>query len=169
VGERSKELLTLVGKVRFVRPYYQCLRVSEQDGTCTHGEAPNDVLWGVHERRTTGGVQCEISYLCGRLTFEEAADTFCRQVPLSMSGRQALSLMRPLGTALAAQQDQHVIAIQAQAKQAQSQPCAQPPPKEIERLYIELDGVLARMRRGSVPLEHEEVHRQGDVYREIKA
>jgi len=169
VGERPKELLTLVGKVRFVRPYYQCLEVSEQDGTCTHGEAPDDVVWGVHERRTTSGVQREISYLCGRLTFEEAADTFCRQVPLGMSGRQALTLMRPLGEALAVHQDQQVTALQAQAKQAQSQPCAQPPQKEIERLYIELDGVLARMRRGSVPMEQEELHRKGDVYREIKA
>jgi hypothetical protein len=68
VGERPKELLTLVGKVRFVRPYYQCLEVGEQDGTCTRGEAPDDVVWGVHERRTTSGVQREISYLCGRLT-----------------------------------------------------------------------------------------------------
>jgi Uncharacterised protein family (UPF0236) len=169
VGERPKELLTLVGKVRFVRPYYQCLEVSEQDGTCTHGEAPDDVLWGVHERRTSGGVQREISYLCGRLTFEEAADTFCRQVPLLMSGRQALSLMRPLGEALRAHQDQQVTALHAQAKQAQSQPCAQPPVPEIERLYVELDGVFARMRRGSVLLEHEEVQRTGDVYREIKA
>ena len=169
VGERPKELLTLVGKVRFVRPYYQCLEVSEQEGTCTHGEAPDDVLWGVHERRTTSGVQREISYLCGRLTFEEAADTFCRQVPLGMSGRQALTLMRPLGEALAAHQDQQVTALQAQAKQAQSQPHAQPPQKEIERLYIELDGVLARMRRSSVPMEQEERQRKGDVYREIKA
>jgi len=169
VGERPKELLTLVGRVKFVRPYYQCLEGFEQDGICTHGEAPDDVLWGVHERRTTSGVQREISYLCGRLTFEEAADTFCRQVPLGMSGRQALTLMRPLGEALAAGQDHHVTALQTQAKQAQSQPCAQPPQKEIERLYIELDGVFARMRRGSVPMEQEERHRTGDVYREIKA
>ena len=169
VGERPKELLTLVGKVQFVRPYYQCLQVSEQDESCPHGEAPDDVLWGVQERRTTGGVQREISYLCGRLTFEEAAETFCRQVPLGMSGRQALALMRPVGEALAAHQDQHVAALQAQAKQAQSQPCAQSPVPEIERLYIELDGVLARMRRGSVPMKPEEVQRTGDVYREIKA
>jgi hypothetical protein len=108
VGERPKKLLTLVGKVKFVRPYYQCLEGFEQDGICTHGEAPDDVLWGVHERRTSSGVQREISYLCGRLTFEEAADTFCRQVPLGMSGRQALTLMRPLGEALAAGQDHHL-------------------------------------------------------------
>ncbi len=108
--------------------------------------------------------------LRARLTFEEAAQTMCRSVPIGMSGRQALNLMRPVGEALAASEDRHVNVLQAQAKQAQSQPCAQrQPPKEIERLYIELDGVLARMRRGSVPMEKEELQRQGDIYREIKA
>lgn len=169
VGERPKELLTLVGKVQFVRPYYQCLEVSEQDESCTHGEAPDDMLWGVRERRTTSGVQREISYLCGRLTFEEAADTFCRQVPLLMSGRQAQILMRPLGEALAASEDQQVLALEAQARQARSLPTERPPVPEIERLYIELDGVLVRLRRGCVPMKPEEVHRKGDVYREIKA
>lgn len=169
VGERPKELLTLVGKVRFVRPYYQCLEVGEQDGTCTRGEAPDDVVWGVHERRTTSGVQREISYLCGRLTFEEAAESLCRHVPLGMSARQALSLMRPVGEALAMAEDRQVQSLQAQAKQARSQRREERQTKEIERLYIELDGVLARMRRGSVPMEKEERQRQGDVYREIKA
>ncbi len=137
VGERPKELLTLVGKVRFVRPYYQCLEVSEQDGPCTHGEAPDDVLWGVHERRTTSGVQREISYLCGRLTFEEAAETFCRQVPLGMSGRQALSLMRPLGEALAAHQDQQVNALWADASQPRTEASASPSQtRDLARLYI---------------------------------
>jgi len=172
VGERPKELITLVGPVSFVRPYYQCLHVgeAEEEQDCTHGEAPADVLWGVDKQRTTPGVQQHISYLSARLTFEEAAQTMCRSVPIGMSGRQALNLMRPVGEALAASEDQQVTALQAQARQAQSQPCAQrQPQQEIERLYIELDGVLARMRRGSVPLEKEERQRKGDVYREIKA
>ena len=172
VGERRKELITLVGPVRFVRAYYQCLHVAEaqEEQTCTHGEAPADVLWGVDQQRTTPGVQGHISYLSARLTFEEAAKTLCRTVPIGMSGRQAFNLMRPVGEALAAAQEHQVSTIQAQAKQAQSQPCTQRPvPKAIERLYIELDGVFARMRRGSVPMEKEERQRQGDVYREIKA
>jgi hypothetical protein len=172
VGERPKELITLVGPVRFVRPYYQCLHVGEveEEQDCTHGEAPADVLWGVNEQRTTPGVQRQISYLSARLTFEEAAETLCRSVPIGMSGRQALKLMRPVGEALAASEDRQVHALQAQAGQARSQPCEwRQQQKGIERLYIELDGVLARIRRGSVPLEKEERHRKGDVYREIKA
>jgi hypothetical protein len=171
VGERSKELITLVGPVSFVRPYYQCLHVeeAEEKHDCTHGEAPADVLWGVQEQRTTPGVQQHISYLSARLTFEEAAQTMCRSVPIGMSGRQALTLMRPVGAALAVEEDRHVTAVQEQARQAQSQPTERPQQKGIERLYIELDGVLARMRRGSVPMEKAEVQRTGDVYREIKA
>ena len=169
VGERPKELLSLVGPVTFVRPYYQCLEVPEVDKSCTHGEAPDDAVWGVKLRRTTSGVQREISYLCGRLTFEEAAESLCRHVPLGMSARQALTLMRPVGEALAMAEDRQVKSLQAQAQQARSQPQQERQTKEIERLYIELDGVLARMRRGSVLMEQEERHRKGDVYREIKA
>ena len=172
VGERGKQLITLVGPVRFVRAYYQCLHAAEgQEGpVCTHGEAPADVRWGMDKQRTTPGVQEHISYLCSRLTFEEAAQTICRTVLIGMSGRQAFNLMRPVAEALAAQEERHVSVIQAQAKQAQSQPCApQPARKELARLSIELDGVFARLRRGSVPMEKEEQQRTGDVYREIKA
>src|SRR5258708_35099553 len=171
VGERAKELITLVGPVSFVRPYYQCLHVgeAEEKQDCTHGEAPADMLWGVDEQRTTPGVQEHISYLSARLTFEEAAETLRRSVPIGMSGRQALNLMRPVGEALAASEAQQVIALEAEARQARSLPKERQQQTAIERLYIELDGVLARMRRGSVPMEQEEVQRKGDVYREIKA
>jgi len=171
VGERPKELITLVGPVSFVRPYYQCLHVGEAEAEqdCTHGEAPADVLWGVDKQRTTPGVQRHISYLSARLTFEEAAQTLCRSVPIGMSGRQALNLMRPVAEALAASEEQQVRILEAEARQARSLPTERPQQKTIERLYIELDGVLVRMRRGSVPMEQEEVQRKGDVYREIKA
>ncbi len=167
VEERPKELITLVGPVRFVRPYYHCLHVEEQaeEAACSHGEAPADALWGVGEQRTTPGVQRLITYLCARLTFEEAAQTLCRCVPIGMSGRQALTLMRPVAEALAAEEDRQVRLLQAKAQQARSKPGEQSAKKGIERLYIELDGVFARMRRGSVPMEKEEQQRPGDVYR----
>jgi hypothetical protein len=63
VGERSKELITLVGPVSFVRPYYQCLQTAEppEEHDCHHAEAPADALWGVDQQRTTPGVQQQIS------------------------------------------------------------------------------------------------------------
>ena len=35
-------------------------------------------------------------------------------------------------------------------------------------MYVEIDGVMARLRRGSVPMEEKERKRPGDVYREVK-
>src|SRR2546427_12744327 len=138
VGERPKELITLVGPVSFVRPYYQCLHAGEtqEEQACTHGEAPADALWGVDKQRTTPGVQGHISYLSARLTFEEAAQTMCRSVPIGMSGRQALNLMRLVGEALAASEDQQVLALEAEARQARSLPAERQQQTGIERLDI---------------------------------
>ena len=41
-------------------------------------------------------------------------------------------------------------------------------PKRIERLYIEMDGIMERLRRGTVEMEVVEEKRKGDVYRELK-
>lgn len=173
VGQRPKELLTLLGKVRFLRPYYPCLLpegAEEHPAACTHGEAPADQLWGVGERRTSPGVQELVSYLGASLTWEEVAQTFTRLLPLAMSARQALALMQPVGEAVARQEDAQVTTLFQHAAQARSRP-RQEKKREAERLtrlYIEMDGVLARMRRGSVPLEEKEQQRAGDVYREVK-
>jgi hypothetical protein len=175
VGYRPKQVLTLLGKLIFKRAYYQC--VGEEEGAqastpqgCTHGEAPADQLWGVQGRRTTAGVQQAVSYLCASSTLEEAAAILSRLLPVPMSARQALNLLQPLGEALHQQEDEQVRALWDQASQARttSQPSTADQQERIERLYIELDGVLARLRRGSVPMEEQEHKRQGDGYREVK-
>ncbi len=184
-GYRPKQVLTLLGKVTFKRAYYRCVVAEDraespekgageadasQEQACTHGEAPADVLWGLHGQRTSAGVQQAVSYLCASSTLEEAAATFSRLLPLHMSARQALNLMQPLGEALQQQEDEQVRALWDQAMQARttSPAASQTKQDRIERLYIELDGVLARLRRGSVPLEEQERKRKGDVYREVK-
>src|SRR5579864_2526854 len=87
-----------------------------------------------------------------------------------MSARQALNLLQPLGEALQQQEDEQVRALWEQAMQARttSPEASETKQDRIERLYIELDGVLARLRRGSVPMEEQERKRKGDVYREVK-
>ncbi len=175
VGYRPKQVLTLLGKITFKRAYYQCVveeecaQASTQEG-CTHGEAPADRLWGVQGRRSTAGVQQAVSYLCASSTLEEAAATLSRLLPIQMSARQALNLLQPLGEALQQQEDEQVRALWNQASQARttSQLAEVDQQERIERLYIELDGVLARLRRGSVSMEEQERKRQGDVYREVK-
>lgn len=175
VDKRSKQILTLLGPITIQRAYYRCMlpengTKQEEEQTCRHGEAPADTLWGIGQRRTSAGVQEQVSYLCALLTLEEAAAAFSRLYPLQMSARQALYLMQPVGEALAALEHQHVNALWEQAAEKHTTPKSQLglPGEQIERLYIELDGVMARLRRGSVPMEPKEQQREGDVYREIK-
>ena len=174
VGERPKELITLVGPVSGCRVH-----------------TINACMEEKRKRSKTVPMEKRLLMCCGAWTssgrlprgatahrLSERAPHVRRSgpdhVPLSADWHVRTASLergsRPVGEALAAEEDQQVTALQAQAKQAQSKPCAQrQPQQEIERLYIELDGVLARMRRGSVPLEKEELQRKGDVYREIKA
>jgi hypothetical protein len=178
VGYRTKKMLTLFGVIEWKRPYYQCqVEEEKEEGDekeseklCSHGRCPDDEIWGVDGTRTTPGVQRHIGYLCATLTFEEAAETFRRFLPLGMSARQALNLMKPVGKALETREDEVVKALFDKALQAESQEEGevQKVEKDIRRLYIELDGIFARMRRGSVPMEEHEVKRIGDIYREVK-
>jgi hypothetical protein len=181
VGYRPRQVLTLLGKISFKRAYYQCCvpveepadepkAEEESQPLCTHGEAPADARWGLQSQRTTAGVQQAVSYLCATSTLEEAANTFSRLLPLEMSARQALTLLQPVGEALQEREEEQMQRLWQQASQPQSGNTVAPSSqqKSIERLYIELDGVMARLRRGSVPLEEQERKRKGDVYREIK-
>lgn len=172
MGERPKQVLTLLGEITVQRAYYQCQRETnetEERPGWTHGEAPADAVWGIEEQRTSGGVQRLLGYLCASLTLEEAAETFSRLFPLQMSARQALNVIAPVGQALLLQEERDVQKQWEEAAEARSraQPVVEPLPA-IERLYVETDGVTARLRRGSVPMETEETQRSGDVYREIK-
>lgn len=187
VGWRPKQLLTLLGVVPWSRAYYQCPQCQGTAGTTGtgqreghgeghgHGEAPADARVGVVGRRTSAGVQEAVGYLAAFLPLEEVAVNLSRRLPLHLSARQVLALIQPVGEALQAQEDAQVAAVWTDAAQARTVPrdatrqttsLASPDP--IARLYIELDGVMARVRRGSVPFEGEEAARDGDVYREVK-
>jgi hypothetical protein len=176
VGYRTKKLLTLFGEIELKRAYYQCQVVEgqkeeEQVHKCSHGRAPADEIWGVQGTRTTSGVQQYISYLCSMLTFDEAAETFRRFLPGKMSARQALNLARPVGRALAEKENEEVKALFDKASQSKADKKdgdQQNIVKDIQRLYIEPDGIMGRMRRESVPMEKHEQERKGDVYRESR-
>jgi len=150
VGYRSKKLLTLKGSVEWKRAYYQCQVETDKEpdkaAKCSHGRAPADERWGVQGTRTTPGVQQLISYFCAMLTLEEAAETFERLLPLRISARQALNLMKPVGKALAQREDEVVKVLFEEAVQAKTQEEEQASQKirtDIERLSIELDGIEA--------------------------
>ena len=79
-----------------------------------------------------------ISYLCAMLTLEEAAETFRRLLPLRMSARQALNLMKPVGQAEAQREDDGVKALFEEAvKSRTDEQESQQIIQDIERLSIE--------------------------------
>src|SRR2546423_14965378 len=63
VDYRTKQILTMMGKVEFKRAYYQCQRAKELKGEpgdkkqgCP-GRAPPDQVRGIAQKRTTPGLQ----------------------------------------------------------------------------------------------------------------
>ena len=171
VGLRPKQLHTLMGKVTIRRSYYQCVVAEEEpSAVCSHGQAPWDSVWGPIAGRTSPGVQKLLGKLVSRLTLSEAVDTFTDLFPLPMSERQALNLIQPIGEALREQEEEQVQALfeQAANKETHASEHGSVLGPSIRRLYIETDGVMARIRRGSVTMEEAEAKRIGDVYREIK-
>jgi hypothetical protein len=82
---------------------------------------------------------------------EEAAKNFSRLLPLQMSARQVLNLVQPMGEALQEQEEEQMQRLWQEASQPRSLNSVGPTNKQenIERLYIELDGVMARLRRES--------------------
>lgn len=133
--------------------------------------APFDRDWGLSGQRSSPGLQKVVSYLSARLTHEEVAEAVGRLLPVQMSARQVGNVIQPKGEALREWEDQEVQellqrGVQKHLSEVERQDEQGTP---IKRLYIEMDGVMARFRRGSVPMEVSEQERKGDVYREVKA
>jgi len=55
-----------------------------------------------------------------------------------------------------------------ESKTDESEKLSQKIGKDIRRLYIELDGIFARLRRGTVPMYEHELNLRCDIHREIK-
>lgn len=175
VGRRPRQVLTLLGPITIHRAYYQCLcpdepNASLQASRCRHGEAPFDSTWGLTSKRSSPGVQKAVSYLSAHLTHEGVAEALSRLLPLQLSPRQVGSISQPIGEEFDRWEEQRAQALLQQGAQKHTSEAEQQEYQTapIKRLYIEMDGVLARLRRGSVPMERAELEREGDIYREVK-
>jgi hypothetical protein len=175
VGQREKTILTVMGKVKVHRPYYHCMgqekeQKEESCSVCRHGEAPFDAVWGIEQGRTSPGVQKIVSYFGASQTLSEIAEAIGMVLPFSIPARQILHLMQPIGESLRREEEEAVEKMKREATQKRSQETKERKHQESQRRrwYVELDGVLARIRRGSVEMVKEEKERSGDVYREIK-
>jgi hypothetical protein len=175
VGSRPRQILTLLGPIVVHRAYYQCLRDKKdqseaEKAACTHGEAPFDHLWGWSAQRSSPGVQKAVSYLSAQLTLQGVAEAVSRLLSLEMSARQVLNLIQPVGEAFLRKENEHVQEVfrQGASKRRSESERQNARGEPIKRLSVEMDGVFARLRRGSVVMEKEEQEREGDVYRDIK-
>jgi hypothetical protein len=175
VGKREKTVLTVMGKVTVHRPYYQCIfqkeEQKEQKGSsCHHGEVPFDKIWGMGQGKTIPGVQKIVSYFGASQTLSEISEALGMVLPFSIPARQILHLLQPVGEAVRKEGEEAVEKKKQETAQKRSQTRKEEgyQKKGRRRWYVELDGVMARMRRGSVEMEKEEKERSGDVYREIK-
>lgn len=175
VSQRQRQVLTLLGPIRIQRAYDQCLSAEgqareEQESTCSHGEAPFDQQWGLSSQRSSPGMQRLISYLSALLTQQEVAEAISRLLPCTISARQVLNVSHLVGEAFLRREDELVQQFLAEGANKYTSEAEQRAARAepIKRLCVEIDGIMARLRRGSVPMEKQEQERQGDVYREVK-
>lgn len=175
VSYRERQVQTLMGRLKIKRGYYHCEENKSQSEcgkpmpVCA-GIAPFDQRWGLTRSQASPGVQRLLAKLAARLTYEEVAEAVEDLLPVRISARQVGEVIQPIGEAFLAQEDQQVAQIlerggEKQLSETQRQEEQGP---SIRRLYVELDGVMARLRRGSVPMETQESERAGEVYREVK-
>lgn len=175
VSYRDRQILTLMGRLKITRAYYHCeenkqRKEKEQPLEACAGVAPFDQQLGLTQSQASPGVQRVLAKLSARLTHEEVAETVEDLLPVRMSARQVGLVIQPIGEAFLWQEDQQMTQIlqpggEKRLSETQRQEEQGP---SIPRLYVELDGVMARLRRGSVPMEAQEHEREGDVYREVK-
>jgi hypothetical protein len=175
VGIREKTVLTVMGKVTVRRPYYHCMKQEKEEkeqetSAGHHGNAPFDTIWGIEQGRTSPGVQKIVSYFGASQTLSEISEALELVVPFSLSARQILHLIQPVGEALRREEEEAVEIMKQEAAQKRSQAIPKEKHQETKkrRWYVELDGVMARIRRGSSEMVRDEKERGGDVYREIK-
>ncbi|MFL5704016.1 MAG: hypothetical protein ACJ8AG_14440 [Ktedonobacteraceae bacterium] len=175
VGNRPRQVLTLLGPMTIQRAYYQCLRTNEPtedqpENRCTHGEAPFDGHWGLSGHHRSPGVQKAVSYLLAHLTNAGVAEAISRLLPWQISARQVGNVSQPIGEAFEQWEEEHVqdLLQRGASKHTSERERQEEQGAALKRLYVEMDGVMARLRRGSVSMERAEQERAGDVYREIK-
>lgn len=175
VSKRPRQILSVFGPLTIRRAYYHCTYTGEtseqkeKEGGC-RGEIPFDRAWGLTGQRSSPGVQRLVSYLSARLTHDSVSQTLEKFLPLHLSARQVGNILQPVGEAFEQEEEREMQQLVKEAAKKESNEAEQQTAggEPIKRLYVELDGVMARLRRGSVPMEREEQACQGDVYREVK-
>lgn len=164
LSERTKTVLSLLGKVTYKRVYYYC-------STCKRGQALGDRRWGLEHTRTTAGVARLIGYVTASLSFADTARQICRTLHWPekwLSGKQVQRLARPIGRGLGQLEAEAIGQWWETVIAARSNRAATLVPFKvvaealapIKRLYVQMDGTMARFRGV--------LGQSSDVWHEIK-
>lgn len=176
VSLRRKKILTLLGKVTYERVYYHCKE-------CGHGEGLGDRVWGLARTRTSCAVKQLLAYLSATTVgFATVAENVCRTMRWPkrwLSGKQVQRLAEPLGSRLSELEAVEVagwwakltaglsaeLAIASSESESESERLTRASPgrtgaKLPTRLYVEMDGILARLRGSE--------GNGSDLWREVK-
>jgi hypothetical protein len=179
VSLRRKTILTLLGKVTYKRVYYHCKE-------CGHGEGLGDRAWGLMKTRTSPAVKQLLAYLSATTVgFATVAQNVCRTLRWPkhwLSGKQVQRLAEPLGSRLSELEATKIagwwakltaglsaeLAIASSESESESESerptralsSGRPGAKLPTRLYVEMDGILARLRGSE--------DKGSDVWREVK-
>lgn len=150
VSRRTKTVLSLLGKVTYVRVYFHCEE-------CRHGEALGDRRWGLEHTRTTAGVVQLLGYLSAGRSFVDTAREVCRILcwPREwLSGKQVQRLAEPLGCRLGAMEAGRIAQWWRLVSAARAGMAPEPIPslakteavEPVRRLYVQMDGIMVRLR-----------------------
>jgi hypothetical protein len=174
---RGKTILTLLGRVTYRRVYYHCKQ-------CKHGEGLGDRAWGLLKSRTSLSVKQLLAYLSATTVgFATVAKNVCRTMHWPeqwLSGKQVQRLVKPLGSRLNELETAKVASwwakltaglsallvigqapeSRASSKEANSQVESGRTRQLPTRLYVQMDGIFARLRG--------ELGKGSDVWREVK-
>lgn len=165
VSVRGKTILTLLGKVRYERVYFHCK-------ACGHGEGLGDRTWGLIKTRTSPALKQLLAYLSATTVgFASVAKDVCRSLrwPESwLSGKQVQRLAEPVGTRLSELEAAKVASwwqaltagLSAELALARPESPLGESDEKAKRLYIEMDGIFARLRGND--------GRGSDYWREVK-
>jgi hypothetical protein len=174
VSLRTKTILTLVGKVSYERVYFHC-------GQCRHGEGLGDRVWGLRRTRTSPAVKQLLAYLSATTVgFETVAQNVCRTLGWPkhwLSGKQVQRLAEPIGSRLDELETAKIaswwrgltaglsaaeLAIAQPESPTRAETPGRPGAKLPTRLYVEMDGIFARVRGDGAN------SKGSDVWREVK-
>jgi len=126
-GVQAKDVLTLLGTIRFRRSRYRCAH-------CGRTRFPGDEELGVVGTSRSPGLQRQVARLGGKEPFGEVAKDLDALAGLRVSRKDAERLSERVGEAVEAWMAQQRRTLRFQA------PPPPEAPKTIETLYIELDG-----------------------------